>query len=291
MSNKYIPPHRRRTQTRSSDLLSNIRAARPLAPNVIFFGDSFVRLFSLLESSNAKVQAFKGASAKGIWRKGNANRTSILQLVQRLRPGRAVLCFGNVDVHLSYYYTKYTSEGSTIDLEAVARDYVEFAANLPVKEVYVVGVYPAAVHEEHAASSLRAYHAIPDEIEIPREDLCIRTRQHRVQAFNKILHLECDRHGISFDSTYSDMVDSRTCTLKPTFQDISPYNIHVVWETTILVWLERWPWLRQYAQPGFQEKIQSSLEDYLRTKPWAKTTHIAADIGVGEAFDIARTEM
>jgi len=256
----------------------------------MFFGDSFVRLFGLIENSNVKVRSFKGASAKGIGREGNSNRTMIQQQVKQLKPDRVVLCFGNVDIHMSYYYTKYVKEGPVIDLEAVARALVEFAATLPAKNVHVLGVYPSPLRDEVVLSSLQAYGVIPKETTISDEDISIHVRQGRVHEFNRVLQLECDSHGITFDSTFSEMVDSHTEILKPDFQDVSPYNIHVVWETTILLWLERWPWLQRYTEPGFQQKIQSTWEEYVRTKPWAEGTHAAANIGIGEVFNIVGTE-
>jgi hypothetical protein len=256
----------------------------------MFFGDSFVRLFGLIDHPSLRVQSFKGASAKGIGREGNSNRATILQQVTKHQPERVVLCFGSVDVHLSYYYTKYAKDGPTIDLQSVARAYVEFAASLPARYIHVVGVYPSAVKDEDVVASLKAYGAISEDVSIPADDIGAEKRQFRVQEFNRILKLECDRHDISLESAFSVMLDSQTNLLKPTFQDVSPYNIHVVWETTIFVWLERWPWLQRYAPADFEKKIQTTLEDYLQTKEWAKTTHIASKIGVGEAFDIARTE-
>jgi hypothetical protein len=49
---------------------------------VIFFGDSFVRMFGLIEHRDLSVKAFKGASAKGLGRPENENRQQIVRLVQ-----------------------------------------------------------------------------------------------------------------------------------------------------------------------------------------------------------------
>lgn len=301
MAGAYVPPHRRGTQPQQRPSgngsaggavaeRSTWRRPQPRSdPNIIFFGDSFVRLFGLVENPKMKVKAFKGASAKGLGRAGNENRDEITKQVQRLQPDRIILCFGNVDLHLSFYFTKYTKDGPTIDLQTVAQSYVDFAATLPAKHVHIVGVYPSAVQEDYIVASLRAYGAIGEDIEVSQDDISIVNRQRRVQEFNQHIEQECEKHGIVFDSSFSEMVDSQTDSIKPTFQDVSPYNIHVVWETTILLWLERWPWLRELTPTGFERKIQATLEEYLRTKP-SETTHIAANIGVGEAFDVSRTE-
>jgi hypothetical protein len=54
--------------------------------------------------------------------------------------------------------------------------------------------------------------------------------------------------------------------LRPEFLDISQLNIHIVWETTILLWLDKLPWLRERAPRGFRERMQQSLSKYLREK-------------------------
>ena len=80
----------------------------------LFFGDSFVGCFSLLPPKpNLILKKFKGATAKGLTRDTNENRQFVLGTVARLyekrarRPvNQAVFVFGNVDVHMSYYYCR-----------------------------------------------------------------------------------------------------------------------------------------------------------------------------------------
>lgn len=57
----------------------------------------------------------------------------------------------------------------------------------------------------------------------------------------------------------------------------------VVWETTLLLWLDKWEWLRNLTPPGFAEGLQRTLEEYLKTKPWAEKTHVAQTAGVDGA--------
>lgn len=325
MSNKYIPPHRRanpqqtfpsssssgsgsgngsgsanrRTnnnnnnnnsfQTRGSQQHRSFKNSK----RIMFFGDSFVRLFGLLQHPDISVCAFKGASAKGLGREGNLNRDSIYRQVQQQRPERVILVFGNVDVHLSYYFTKYSKEGPIIDLKQVAEAYVEFAASLlpyVTQHIHIVGVYPSPLQCQYVVPSLEAYQAISAGTTVSEEDISIEARQNRVQEFNENLKLACEKYGLLFEDAYSDIIDPDTHLLKPSFQDVSLYNIHIVWETTILLWLEKWPWLRVFADADFPARIQKTLEEYLATKPWTNVDHIAANIGVGEAFDMTRTE-
>ena len=97
-----------------------------------FFGVSFVRLFSLLQSRDFKVHGFKGATAKGLGRESNANRGEIEEiLTANEHLEHAVFVFGNVDVHLTPYFLKYGRGGEEVNLEAIAREYVRFVAGLP----------------------------------------------------------------------------------------------------------------------------------------------------------------
>lgn len=271
------------------------RHRRPQADlKIMFFGDSFVRLFGLLKHPEMRVEGFKGASSKGLGRESNENRASILKQIKQHRPERIVLCFGSVDVHLSYYFTKYVKEGPTIDLVEVVKSYVSFVSSLKEfvepSNIHVIGVYPSPLKPEHVQESLVAYGIITEDVTISVEDLAVEGRQSRVCEFNTALQEGCRKHGISFESAYDAMLDPSTNLLKPSFKDISSHNIHIVWETTVLLWMDRWPWFRALAKPGFKASLQKTLEEYLATKPWAESEHIATNIGVGEAFDLSKTD-
>ena len=242
----------------------------------LFFGDSFVRMFGLIDHPDLKVVGFKGASAKGLTREANENRLTMLRRIQQSKPDRVVLCFGSVDVHLSYYFTKYVKDDSpTIDLKAVADAYVDFAASLPVKNIHVIGVYPSPLAPHNVRQSLMNYGIIQQDTILSEEDLAVEGRQNRVREFNESLKAACLRHGLSFESIYDDVLDPDTNLLKPCFQDVAECNVHIVWETTILVWLDRLPWLRALAGSSLLKSLNQSLKKYLRSKPWANQGHAA----------------
>ena len=308
---KYIPPHRRSLQgpiQSRNDVCGGGRgnssrpwngALQPFSEKVLFVGDSFIRLFGLVQHKDIIVKGFKGASAKGIGRDGNGNRDTIRRWVQQAQPQRIVLCFGSVDVHLSYYHTKYAKEGGpTIDLAGVATGYVEFAASLRslyprtqenLPSIHIVGIYPSPLKEEHVQGSLEKYGAIPREgIILDPVDISRAGRQDRAIAYNRSLEAACRTHGLCFENAFWEVLDPTTNLLKPSFQDVAEQNIHIVWETTILLWLDRWEWLRAYVKPGFMERLQTTLDEYLLTKSWADATHIASKVGVEQAFDRSR---
>jgi len=263
-------------------------------PKILFFGDSFVRLFSLMKHSHVEVQGFKGASSKGLGREGNGNRATILQQIQKYRPERIVLNFGSVDVHLSYYFTKYTKEGPTIELVSVGEAYVEFVSTLKeyvaADKIHVIGVYPSPLLPDHVQESLVAYGVIDETTEISPEDTSIESRQLRVREFNAVLERCCAQHDLVFENPYDDVIDPATNLLKPCFRDVSSHNIHIVWETTVLLWMGRWPWFRALAKPDFEASLQKTLEEYVAGKPWAGEEHVATKVGVKGAFDLDHTE-
>lgn len=288
---KYIPPHLRGRdqQTESSrSLVANettLTNKGLVGPGkVVFFGDSFVRMFGLIEHRNLSVRAFKGATAKGLGRIGNANRDSIIRIV-RATPSleRLIFLFGSVDVHLSYYYKKYTKEEGEIDLEKIATDYVDFASSLPVQEHVtrtIVGIYPSPLDDQAVASSLAFMGTIAEEL-IPvvsaANDSKLVSRQERVLRFNQALLKRCQERGLDYMDAYDDLIDTQSNTIKDIYRDVSDYNIHIVWETTMLLWLEKFPWLKAYIACGFEDKLRQTLKEYLKTKPWAERTHVSQD--------------
>jgi len=262
---------------------------------VSFFGDSFVRLFSLVKNRGLRVRAYKGATAKGLTKGDNSNRKDILkQLRRRPNTTRAVFVFGNVDVQMSYYFCKYArSPPEMIDFDAIAKDYVDFVASLPISEAIVVGVYPSPLVDDEVVASLGNYGILNDDQQATVEaaDVLLNARQTRVQYFNSRLAFYCAQRGVTYVDLFNEMTDE-TNALKPQYRDISSRNIHVVWETTLLLWLEKFPWLRSRTPRGFIQSLQKSMDDYFVEKrdrvtkradggfSWAKKSHIASRVGI-----------
>ena len=259
-------------------------------PKAAFFGDSFVRLFGLIDEPTIKVRGFKGGSAKGLGREDNENRNVITSAVERMGSNveRLVFVFGSVDVHLSFYYMKYV-KGADIDLDDIAESYVDFVAGLPSDPSViktVVGVYFSPLEDADVGPSLHSYGSLTEEqaaLVSESDDAKLKNRQERVMFFNKILKKQCEERNIEYCDINEEMTDPETLVIKESFKDISNHNIHLVWETTLLLWLDKWEWLRAMAPPDFASGLQSTLEDYLATKPWAEKTHVAQTVGVDGA--------
>ena len=99
-------------------------------------------------------------------------------------------------------------------------------------------------------------------------DCILLERQQRVIAFNESLRRHCEAAGVEYYDCFEEMYaachphpirprppaflprgrceflrasvrryDASTCRLRPEYVDLSEYNIHVIWETTIALWL------------------------------------------------------
>mgnify|MGYP003865894591 CR=1 FL=1 len=295
---KTQPAPGRKAESSLSLLLSRQQQQKQ-SLRVAFFGDSFIGMFSLLKKHNPetvlKVHKFKGASAKGIGRIGNENRNAIIDVCElHTTIDRAVFCFGSVDVHLSYYYNKFVKR-EEIDLEEIATTYVDFVADLPGRSKrLVLGIYPSPLHEDIVGPSVSKY--IPEiktkeqeaEIAGSQEAIALKARQDRVRTFNRALQARCEvrrdtlPEGVELEycDINEEIVDESTDEVKPPFKDISDYNVHIIWETTLLVWLEKLVWLRDVTPTGFAQNLQRTFDAYVVSKPWADTVHVAQEVGV-----------
>ena len=338
---KYVPPHRRRHRQKEERIttkpwqqhppptLKSLQrdqrnrkqyATKPCSDEEFwFFGDSFIGMFKVLAQSHpfVHVTKFKGASAKGIGRPNNDNRATIESIIrQELTTGksRLVFCFGSVDVHLSYYYTRINNKGvdsnldqeehqkPVFDLFEIAESYLAFvhtlttnkSINILPQHITIVGIYPSPLMTiDDVRQSVCKYGAVPEDqlCLIPPDDLSIASRQRRVREYNNHLRLLSQKYGFNYDDLFDEMIDATTNQIKPSFQDVSSLNIHVVWETSLLLWREKWPWLKRLIdESGIEHGLQKDLEQYLKTKTWTGRTHMASTLGIHAAVEHDRVQ-
>ena len=201
----------------------------------LFFGDSFSRIFTLVNHPQIYIKAYKGASAKGLTKPKNENRIDILETLEN-KPGTkaAIFVFGNVDVHMSYWFCKHGRDPpEEPDFEAIAAQYVSFIASLPgAFERVVIGVYPSSLLEaESVPTSITAYGVLTEEqaATIDVADCTLQKRQGRVRAFNAALRRACEaRTSVAAPLTYLDvfdeLVEPDTLRMKGDYLDISVMN-------------------------------------------------------------------
>ena len=76
--------------------------------------------------------------------------------------------------------------------------------------------------------------------------------------------------------------------MRADFLDVSEPNIHPVWETTVLLWISKLPWLKQRVPPNFEQATRESLAAYFKTKPWARRAHPSIVAQGEEAEEVRR---
>ncbi len=314
----------------------------------IFFGDSFIKLFGLLNDysdsvlkapQRIEVQKYKAASAKGLCRDGNENRAKILKTIETVRrqnelhsssnhPSKAyqnlerlVFCFGSVDVHMSFYFKKYV-QGQPLtndDLRTIAINYVDFVSDLETTNAsdtstfnrpltkLIVGIYPSPLCDKDVGASLLAYGSLENEEQVAAvddsDDKHIELRQARVDLFNKALRERCDYHNNQETNNgkleYWDVRDelltrdeiNQRPKVKDAYKDVSDLNIHLIHETTLQLWVKKWPWYEALTttsgsnggrarRTSFLDYLQKTFDEYRKTKPWAERTHVAETNGI-----------
>ncbi len=300
----------------------------------IFFGDSFIKLFGLLNDYSdsitrtphtIEVQKYKAASAKGLCREGNDNRAKIVRTAESIRGGnysnlqRLVFCFGSVDVHMSFYYKKFVQQQplSETDLIQIANDYIDFLASLKTttsetnndKQLtkLVVGIYPSPLCDKDVGASLLAYGSLETEDQVAAvndsDDKKIECRQARVDLFNQALKDRCEHHNqqppnnnngiLEYWDVREDLltIDESTdrIKVKDAYKDVSDLNIHLIHETTLQLWVQKWPWYQALTTmsgdgsnqtTSFLDYLQETFDEYRKTKPWAERTHVAETKGI-----------
>jgi hypothetical protein len=250
----YQPPLRRQAGEFGSSSNSRADALRgPAGLNdrkvTLLFGDSYVGIFSLVKTEenpdiSVQVIKFKGATASGVGKTLNPNRLDVEKRISSCRGRLKALMFnfGQVDVHLSYYYKRFIQK-SELESDRIVKSYVEFARTVGGSDLtcprIILAVYPCPVRDEDVLKSLLLYHVITDDdaLQVDPSDPVF-SRAHRAKLlddFNSALERECAAQGVTFLSLNDQILDE-TRDVRPTFRDISIYNIHILWEPTIVLW-------------------------------------------------------
>lgn len=212
----------------------------------LVFGDSFAGIFTLLRpSARVKVVKFKGGTAKGLTKEGHENKATILNYVKNNVSAKCcIFSFGQVDIHLSFYFdlVKKGADGLP-DHVAVASKYVDFVASIPgVDKKIILAVYPTPVPPQNVKQTIIAYARLSKaEIDqCPAEQWSAlnepSARVRRLDLFNDTLKQNCEEHGIQFASINDQITDGYG--VRPEFQDLHLFNIHLRWEPLMLSWVE-----------------------------------------------------
>lgn len=195
-----------------------------------FFGDSFVGIFTLLKDKSVRVYKYKGSTLKGLTKRDNKNRNSILEVVNKYANiNCCVFSFGQVDLHFSYYYKKVKEE--KFMMKYMAEKYVEFIDGLPnCNNKILIGIYPSPVKDEDLYNQLVSYGIISKGTKLDSKYTKHSFRLNLFKKFNSLLKKECMKRKIVYVDI-GDIVLDKKGVVKGIYKDpISKYNVHLLWE-------------------------------------------------------------
>ena len=162
-----------------------------------------------------------------------------------------------MDLHFSFYYDLVCKADRKIILseyyKQLADEYVSFISTLSANGVkcFVLAIYPSAVESFRIPSQLIMYGVLTvDQIlqvdkETWWEATNFKSRSARLQLFNDSLRASCERSEgrVTFLSINDKLLSPEDNTVRKEFVDLSPYNVHLLWEPLIALWaeeLEKW---------------------------------------------------
>lgn len=237
--------------------------------STFIFGDSFVGAFKLIDDPNLRVFKFKGGALKGLLKDDNENRINIINTLNASDNVKyAIFMLGTVDVNFSYFYNKYVLNKET-DYGFV-KDYVNFISTLKAEKKIIIGVVVASwLKDEYAREALYAYGIIPKEIKMDNddEDFKAENRYKRLIEFNNLLEKYCKEYGVLYVDFNKELIDNDTKMIKRKYSDTaSLYNVHVLWERCIIVYINYLNKLGVNLPFKFRVNLEESLKKYFITK-------------------------
>jgi len=237
------------------------------------FGDSFVGPFTLIKNNEVYVHKFKGATAKGLTKPSNENKKFIEDiLLKRSDPPKCIVFnFGNVDVHLSFYYNIFVKNESTfghtnmvsdssikIFASNIAKKYVDFIKQFDAKHIYIITPMYSPINDDNIVESLIRYKSVHSTIKDRLNKQQIDLYFNRTIR-NKVVDSFCRSVKKSVSGTKIEVVDlnpivSQNGTIKKEYVDFAAYNIHLRWGPLIK------EYSKIFGRCGIKEKYINDLE-------------------------------
>ncbi len=214
----------------------------------VVFGDSFIGPFKLIDDDNLEVYKFKGATMKGLGKKNNENSIKIKNIVKKNqnRINCLVFNFGQVDLHFSFYYVKFHKK-ETFNMEEIVKNYINFIKKLKCKKCNknVLAIFPTTIQDKDVFDCLQIYGILSKEDikSISKSDIekysNYKFRIKMYYDFNKLLKKYCKLNNLRFINCEDKLLDNNN-RLRYRFKDqISKYNIHLLWESLIPILLSK----------------------------------------------------
>ena len=212
-----------------------------------YFGDSFIGIFKIVKNRSVRVMKFKAKTAKGISKDNDEDKKIIIDTVgMNVKNIKClVFNFGSVDVHFSFFHLliKHNFEIKYKDIyKAIAKNYVKFIKNINVSNEIKIIILPcySPIKDKYVVPSLIAYSIISEEDAINHPKInnftSIKCRNKIVKYFNKKVKHYASKYNIACIDINKKI--STNGIVDDKYRDISKYNIHLVWETTIVEYID-----------------------------------------------------
>lgn len=218
---------------------------------VLIFGDSYTKLFQYFDiSKNIICTTFSGKTAKSLFK--NEIGKSIISVCKKYQGNIKciILLFGQVDIHVSYYYNFAIKNNLEFDYLQIMQNYAAFIKQLLpfTNHIYVVNILPNT-------ADLYSYHIFlkrilnidsNSEYIVSRIKELISPRKSSVslQMANSLLTAELKKIN-SQKITFIDMnkymfTDIKEYLIDPIYITLSRFDLHVLWESFLWCFLNKY---------------------------------------------------
>lgn len=215
----------------------------------LYFGDSNIGMFTLSKNRDIIIRKYKGASARGLSKAHNENRIDIIWNMNRFKPSCAVFNFGVVDLFFSVYYKLFQSANFQLDsdtyVKTIADGYTNFLKELADKHkhthFYIIAPHYSPVRVQDVPGCVYTYGVLP------KEDVLANLNKMKPYIERRYRNGLVDAYIARLEHNFRNMPRFHVINIMPEISsngiihdkyivshDLSLYNIHLCWETTIL---------------------------------------------------------
>jgi hypothetical protein len=209
------------------------------------FGDSFVGALKLFSPNDIDVTVLGGASAKGLNTLNSATKANESIRLKINRKSNVLFCFGNVDIHIKFFYKSLTKIPDLTDyVNDIILNYSAFVDGLGLTgEVFIVNIIPPIIKSEYLVKSLLK--VFGDKVNKKELEHLFKTnpviftiefRRQLVDMANKALRNWCTLKSYTFIDINKYLVNDNGDVIEQFTDPVVRTNIHLMWEPTIPIW-------------------------------------------------------
>lgn len=215
----------------------------------LVFGDSFVDYLSLINTFY--VTKYSGKTLRGVTKENSPILKSIKNIYKRNPKSKNIIFgFGNVDLHLSFYYDSFMKDNAETNPEKLVdtwktkmkesiKSYVNIISNFKDKKIAIMATMPSVLQEKNVRFSLEKYINFPSQMTDEKECafkklISISERDKRMIFMNEELKKNIKLYKNIKYININYILLNKNKTVKKKFIDISTLNIHLSWEPILL---------------------------------------------------------